>query len=280
MYKCFYHNKDLDGRCSGAIVKKKFPDCKMIGLDYGDAFPWEEITKDDIIYMVDFSRDTADKLFQIEDNCKKFILIDHHISILLKLGVSERKLKNVYIDTSLAACEKAWQVLFPGIKVPIAVTLIGRYDVWDHDNDENIIPFQMGLLSCDTDVASNIWEPLFNCREVFHDFIWDILLDGKRILKYQEGIDKWAMNFSFVAEWEGLKFLCLNNVRTGSPQFNSKFDPKIHDAMLVFYRTLEKKWSIHMYTQKKDVDLSVIAVKYGGGGHKTACACELDNLPF
>lgn len=279
MYKCFYHNKDLDGRCSGAIVKKKFPDCKMIGLDYGDPFPWEEITKDDIIYMVDFSRDSADELFKIEDSCKKFILIDHHISILLKLGVSERKLKNAHIDTSIAACEKAWQVLFPGIKVPIAVTLISKYDIWDHE-DENVVSLQMGLLSCDTDVTSNIWEPLFGCREVFHDFIWNILLDGKRILKYQEGIDKWAMNFSFAAEWEGLRFLCLNNVRTGSPQFNSKFDPKIHDAMLVFYRTLKKKWSIHMYTQKKDVDLSVIAVKYGGGGHKTACACELDNLPF
>lgn len=35
---CFYHSKDLDGKCSGAIVKYKFPDCNMIGIDYGDKF--------------------------------------------------------------------------------------------------------------------------------------------------------------------------------------------------------------------------------------------------
>ena len=51
MYKCFYHSKDLDGWCSGAIVKKAHPDCVMIGIDYGDSFPWGEVSKDDIIVI-------------------------------------------------------------------------------------------------------------------------------------------------------------------------------------------------------------------------------------
>ncbi len=275
MNKCFYHSKDLDGRCSGAIVKEAVPDCKMIGFDYGDIFPWEEITKDDTIYMVDLSRDSTDELFRIEDNCKKFVLIDHHKSTFEKLNKSERKLKNVHIDLDLAACEIAWEVLFPKKIVPSAVTLLGRYDIWDH-KDPRVKPFQMGMLTHDTHPSSDVWNKMFDTAQ----FILETIELGEKIIQYQNNADKWAMNFTFVTKWEGFRFLCLNNVRTGSPQFDSKFDPEIHDAVLVFYRTPEKKWSIHMYTEKKELDLSVIAVKYGGGGHTDACACEMSELPF
>ena len=37
--KCFYHSADLDGQCSGAIVKLARPDCELVGIDYGDPFP-------------------------------------------------------------------------------------------------------------------------------------------------------------------------------------------------------------------------------------------------
>lgn len=275
MYKCFYHSKDLDGRCSGAIVKKAIPDCKMIGFDYGDVFPWEEITKDDTIYMVDLSRPTVDELFRIEDNCKEFILIDHHKSTLEKLDNSERKLKNAYIELDKAACEIAWEVFSPKKIIPTAVTLLGRYDIWDH-KDPRVKPFQMGMLTYDTHPSSDVWNKMFDTAQ----FILETIELGERITQYQNNVDEWAMNFTFVTEWEGLRFLCLNNVRTGSPQFDSKFDPEKHDAVLVFYRTPEEKWSIHMYTEKKELDLSIIAVKYGGGGHTDACACEMSELPF
>ena len=34
--KCFYHRIDFDGVCSAAIVKAKYPECELIGIDYGD----------------------------------------------------------------------------------------------------------------------------------------------------------------------------------------------------------------------------------------------------
>ena len=33
---CFYHKADLDGVCSGAIVKHFVPDCELYGFDYGE----------------------------------------------------------------------------------------------------------------------------------------------------------------------------------------------------------------------------------------------------
>jgi hypothetical protein len=31
---------DLDGHCSGAIISLVYPDCELIGINYGDEFPW------------------------------------------------------------------------------------------------------------------------------------------------------------------------------------------------------------------------------------------------
>lgn len=41
----FYHSADLDGFCSGAIIKYSFPECELIPINYGDTFPWEIIHK-------------------------------------------------------------------------------------------------------------------------------------------------------------------------------------------------------------------------------------------
>jgi oligoribonuclease NrnB/cAMP/cGMP phosphodiesterase (DHH superfamily) len=231
--------------------------------------------------MVDLSRDNAEELFRIEDNCEKFVLIDHHISTQNKLNVSERELKNVHINLDIAACEATWEILFPDEATPIAVTLLGRFDIWDHKNPR-VRPFQMGMLAYDTSVNAEIWRAIFNTKDesVKRALVLDIIKLGMKVTEYQNYADQWAMNFTFVAEWEGLRFLCLNSVRTGSPQFDSKFNKDKHDAVLVFYRKPQGNWSIHMYTSKEDLDLSVIAVKYGGGGHKIACGFEIDELPF
>ena len=67
--KCFYHSADLDGHCSAAIVKAVCPECELIGINYGDAFPWDLFVEaeerksgsiilpakePETVYMVDF----------------------------------------------------------------------------------------------------------------------------------------------------------------------------------------------------------------------------------
>lgn len=49
--KCFYHSGDFDGICSGAIIKYKYPDCEMFGIDYGDEFPWDVIVPGETVFM-------------------------------------------------------------------------------------------------------------------------------------------------------------------------------------------------------------------------------------
>jgi len=53
--KCFYHGSDLDGYCSGAIVKYRYPECEMQPIDYGAQFPMDKIELGETVYMVDFA---------------------------------------------------------------------------------------------------------------------------------------------------------------------------------------------------------------------------------
>lgn len=48
-----------------------------------------------------------------------------------------------------------------------------------------------------------------------------------------------------------------------------------------FYRTA-KGWTVSLYHAKHrtDLDLSAIATKFGGGGHRGACGFQCETLPF
>ena len=54
-----------------------------------------------------------------------------------------------------------------------------------------------------------------------------------------------------------------------------------HDALCGFYFN-GKKWTVSLYHAKHrtDLDLSKIAVKYGGGGHRGACGFTTEIFPF
>ena len=86
------------------------------------------------------------------------------------------------------------------------------------------------------------------------------------------------MQNSFIVEWEGLKFLALNTPAKSALAFASKDVPETgHDALLKFSFN-GKIWDCSMYHAKHNagIDLSIIAVKYGGGGHKGACGFRIN----
>jgi len=285
MTKCIYHVKDLDGRCSGAIVKKNIPDCEMIGMNYGEPFPWDKFEKDDEVIMVDFSLPIED-MIRLNGIARRFLWIDHHKTAIKEYEKNKERIRANGIFTSYtseeqSACELAWNYFFFDTKLnwetPLAVTYLGRWDVWDHSWDVDVAPFQMGMLSYDTSVESDIWNNVLNTDDGFIDITVEI---GKRIQKYVDNMHKWNMKLSFPVEFEGIRFICINNAISGSPQFDSVWDANKYDAVMVYHFQPNKKWAFHLYTSKEGIDLSKIAVKYGGGGHSGACGFQLDKVPF
>lgn len=80
---------------------------------------------------------------------------------------------------------------------------------------------------------------------------------------------KYAKTCYFETEIDGLKCLAINKMLSNSQLFDSVWDETKYDAMLMFgYR--KGQWHVSLYSTKEDVDVSVVAKKYGGGGHRGA----------
>src|SRR5688500_8117082 len=117
---CCYHNKDLDGYTSGAVVRRKFPDCELIGWDYG--LPVPALGEGNQIVIIDICFPMADMLRIAENNDVTWI--DHHISQKKEwdqLGeIVRHKLKYIY-QLGVAACEIGWKYFFPDEEMPWTV---------------------------------------------------------------------------------------------------------------------------------------------------------------
>lgn len=276
--KCFYHSADLDGHCSGAIVLSKYPNCEMIGINYGHDFLWEKIQPQEQVIMVDFCLQPFSDMLRL-NKVSTLTWIDHH-----KTAIEEEYKHNVQIVGSRcvdqSGCELTWKYFYPGVETPQSVYLLGRYDVWDLKADERILPFQWGLRRCNT-LPDNwfLWNGLLK-----KDFdISSIIQHGQTILDYVASTnEKFCKAYSFETTFEGYRAICCNRGFTNSQLFDSVWDESKYDLMLTFCRLPlpKKQWTVSIYTTKKDIDAGVIAKKYGGGGHPGAAGFQCDELPF
>jgi oligoribonuclease NrnB/cAMP/cGMP phosphodiesterase (DHH superfamily) len=275
--KCFYHSADLDGHCSGAIVKRAFPSCEMVGINYGHDFPWETIKPEEQVFMVDFALQPFLDMIRLEGMCH-LTWVDHHqtaISDAIKHNFTPDGRRSV----GMAGCELTWRHLFPEKQIPRAVYLLGRYDVWDH-SDEDALPFQYGMRQLGDTRPDNqsLWSRLFNGEE----FFMNILGNGDLLLKYETTQnEKFCRAYAFETRLLGLRAICCNRGFTNSKIFDSVYDESKHDMMITFCRLPRKKqWTVSMYTTKDAVDCGMIAKGFGGGGHKQAAGFQCENLPF
>lgn len=276
----FYHSADLDGMCSGAIVKywadKTGRESHLHGINYGDEFPWNEVHPNDEVIMTDFSLQPWSDMKRLAA-LYHVTWIDHHKSAIEEHSKGDYPLFSRWIlDTEYAACELTWMEYF-GQKLPLAVFWLGRYDIWKHQEHEGCLEFQYGMRLYDTQPENQaFWKALFtepNKANTIRD-------QGTLLLAYEtEQNKKFASAYSFECELDGLRCIAVNKGFTNSLVFQSVYDPSRHDAMLSFaYRG--GKWTVSLYSDKESVDCSVICKARGGGGHKGAAGFQCDVLPF
>lgn len=273
--KCFYHLSDLDGHCSGAIVKYKYPHCEMIPFNYGMEFPWDTISKGEAIVLTDISLEPFSDMEKLNDMCA-LAWIDHHktpIDEYVARGHDWRGLRRI----GVGACQLTWEYFF-GSNVPEAVSLLSKYDVWDHQGADTV-PFNYGLRLYDTHPEGNmhLWKQLFQPQASLRQYI----NDGEKIQKYiNQDYAKSCKELAFDVEFDGLKCLAANRQFCGSKLFEHAQNIDSYDAVISFALTPAHEWLVSMYSIKKDVDVSATAKKYGGGGHSGAAGFRCKKLPF
>lgn len=270
---CCYHNKDLDGYTSGAIVKRKFPSCELIGWDYG--LPVPALGEGNKVIIIDICFPMEDMIRIADTN--DLIWIDHHVSQNKEFYAlpANRSLNIGYIyGAGISACELGWKHFFPDEEMPKAVELIGKYDTWRGNGTkewtDDILPFQYYMRAYCTGPES------FPTILLDEDYlVYDAIEMGSAIVKYQESQDMLkAERGAFEREvYGGLKALCLNEGVFSSETLKTQ-KPERYDVLIGFVYN-KNFWRVSLRTLKDDVDVSQIAKTRGGGGHKKAAGFEV-----
>lgn len=286
---CFYHRADMDGKCSAKIVEMKYPDIKLIGLDYPDEKKAKDLideyklTKNTQVFMVDFSLQPFTEMEILSQNCM-LTWIDHHKTAIVEYEKSKEFYPSgINIDlrhnndnpkNKSAACDLCWEYFYPNIDPPLIVYLCGRYDIWDH-HDYRVLPFQYGIRTYNTNLDNNtVWNKLFTDN----DYIRDIIYQGEIILKYQEQQDEiYCKAYGREIIFEGYKTFIINKGLANSFLFDFIKEQKLgYDLYIAYVQMRNGKWKFSVFSTT--VDGSAISKKYGGGGHPGASGFQTKEL--
>ena len=163
---------------------------------------------------------------------------------------------------------------------PELIRLAGEYDIWDQrDADAKILQF--GLRAVTSERLKELIDDEFGKSTDGRksDALWKTLTQGRAIKAYMDKQNKeYAAEMSGDVIWEGLVFLAINSSHRNSDAFLGAIKDH-HDALLNWrFDPKSKLATVSLYHApgKEHHDLSLIAVKYGGGGHKGACGFRMD----
>lgn len=273
---------------------------KRCRLGMSEVIPWTEF---DAIYIVDLS---VDELMAQPELRDRIVWIDHHKSAIEKWDEKfdgadpfDRPFKGIRID-GVAACRLCWSWFTWGklpngvlpskqdciepltkevfvnrrIREPELLRLAGEYDVWDHrDPDAKALQFGLRALSeeellvlVESEFASYGTTPLISA-----------LSNGYAIKSYcDKQNDEYSAAYARTLQWEGLTFCALNiGQRGNSDLLRGGLKPE-HEAGFAWRHAGDGVMvSLYHVPGHEHRDLSEIAKRYGGGGHKGACGFRI-----
>ncbi|MGA9531102.1 MAG: hypothetical protein WBR18_00115 [Anaerolineales bacterium] len=273
---CLYHD-DPDGCCAAAIVRRAVgPRTKTHALEIGDPIPWDKVEQSDIVILVDYSLPVVDmRKLQTSGG---FIWVDHHKSALEELGSAMADVPGAR-SLEAAACELTWRTFFPNQELPRAVALIGDRDIWRMALADTRT-FGEGVYQEDMDPANDaLWGPLLD-----DDRTMVSELTGRGRLLYQarlSGIVDRVERYGFDATFEGYRTRVVND--RGSGDMGEYIRQQGYELGYCYVEAVRDGELLTIVTVYSDtIDVSEIARKHGGGGHKGAAGFQFKRLdrPF
>ena len=282
--KVFYH-ADNDGKCAGYWVKTlneltdNFAD-EYIKINYGMDFPFESIGKDEIVYIVDYSI-SPEEMDRLLDITKNVIWIDHHKSAIEKYNDYDKEIAGLRYD-GVAGCMLTY-VYLKYIKTgehfdfdksliknaPYCTKLIADYDVWTFEYGYDTRKFQKGFELHSHEPTDVIWNTLNSTEdwETAENAMNYILANGEAIINYRKSMmAEYCKNKGFEAMFEDYKCFVINMAMVSSDDF--VIDNIDDYDILIGFSYDGDNWNYSLRSTK--VDCAVLAMKYGGGGHKGA----------
>ena len=281
---CLYHLDD-DGKCAGHLVNVFAPGDglgkRFYKVDYDANIQniLNTVADEERVYIVDFSisPEMMSKLLRITSNVT---WIDHHKTSIEKYDNFPERIKGIR-DVNHSGSLLTWvyfQMMMPDNSftyeelinlAPDYIKIIDDYDMWTFKLPETK-EFHEGFALLPHEPEDISWSLLgIDSKE----WINRIANDGKITIKYRRYLMNEVFNsYGFETEINGYKAYAVNQGIISSDDFENYVTENFlnkYDVLIGFIYDGEKYTS--QLRTLKDIDISPIAVSYGGGGHPKAC---------
>jgi oligoribonuclease NrnB/cAMP/cGMP phosphodiesterase (DHH superfamily) len=272
--KIFYHN-DADGKCAANVIVRALGHTytddkdKYIEMDYEREFPFDIIKKDEPVYILDYSIQ-PDEMARLLGITKDVVWVDHHKTAIAKYDESSidvDKIDGIRRDGT-AGCELTHEYLVGG-EVPEAIKYIGDRDTWTWKYKPLTEYFFSGSEIFELHPLSTDWDILINEPE-------EVLKNGRVIMSYKAQHNKTYLNaFGYVAEFEGYLADVINVGQVDSKIFDSL---RLKNRLQIMYVSIGYSYKVSL--RSESIDVSELALRYGGGGHAGAAGLQVDHIPW
>ncbi len=259
-----YHKNCIDGFAGAWAAWKEFGNkAEYIPVRPG-TLPEKQL-RGKIIYSIDVSYPKAVQE-KLRRKNKSVVILDHHVSRKMDTEVFPEDVFNN--DHSGAVL--AWRYFHPEKKVPRLLKYVEENDLWHfHSAHSKEIGRALTLLGFDF-AEWDVFSRKFETRGEFQK----TAAQGATILEYEKQAIEFVMRRStFLVRFCGYKVLAAN-----SPVFESDLGhalAKKRPPFGIVWR-MESNGDIGVSLRSNGkVDVSKVAAKYGGGGHKKAAGFEV-----
>lgn len=262
-----YHGECPDGFASAWVAHKKFGDnAEYIPARHNRPVPDGIENKE--VYMIDFTY-PEDIMRELIMKNKRVTAIDHHVSREKEIKMTQDHRYSIDDSGSVMA----WKYFYPDKEVPKLVQYIGDRDLWrfELENTDEICAFIDSL-----DYSFDSWDKLSADLE-----------DSLRIKEYIEkgGImlnHEKRMMERLISEssrrvlFEGYEAYAINAPHFFASYLGSMLVKKKPPISIIWSEDKERvKVSLR---SDGSVDVSKLAQKFGGGGHKAAAGFSISSI--
>ncbi len=267
-----YHGDCRDGFSGAWAAREKFgKGADYYGLKYGpdNSVALPEGLKNKTVYLIDFCLKGGNQMKQLVENNKNVVVLDHHQD-----AESFVKMADDYVfDNNRSGATIAWSYFHPKKPVPIFLKYVQDLDTWQHRLPHT---FEASAYVDLYDFDFLVWD------KVAKDFEGGktrskIFKKGASLLEYENKKIRDLVGKNA----ESVEFLNYKVLAVNSPNWASKIGNLLCRKQPPFGIVWNKRGnliSVSLRSEKGKFDVSKIAQKFGGGGHKAAAGFSLKSL--
>lgn len=259
----FYHGGCSDGFSAAWVAHKKFgDDAEYIAADFHQV----PDVKGKDIYMLDISVSDEEEDIKKLAKDNRIVFIDHHITRKNLVSL----IPESYFSNDRSGAMLAWEYFFPDKESPVLIAYVQDQDLYTWK-----LPFAREIM-----VNVNLSERTFESWDKMSADLEDEISrnvyveKGKTIQDYYNKICSLMIEEGAVlVEFEGFKVYTINVPHMFGSDIGNELALRTNSFGIVWSENGENISA--SLRSVRDFDVSEIAKKYGGGGHKNAAGFKL-----